>query len=47
MVNGTPGKMGISVSEAVLNREGVNFLPYSLTGENSSVETVDIGETKV
>lgn len=35
MVNGTPGKMGISVSEAVIARGGnVNLVPFSLTGEN-------------
>jgi len=47
MVNGTPGKMGISVSEAVLKRPGVSFVPYSLTGEDGDMETLTIGETSV
>lgn len=49
MVNGTPGKMGISVSEAVLARGGnVNLVPFSLTGEAvETSEPFDINGTKI
>jgi len=49
MVNGTPGKMGISVSEAVLARGGnVKLVPFSLTGENvDTSDTVDINGVSI
>lgn len=43
MVNGTPGKMGISVSEAVMARGGnVNLVPFSLTGQEYNLKDVDL-----
>jgi 4-hydroxy-tetrahydrodipicolinate reductase len=49
MVNGTPGKMGISVSQAVLARGGnVNLVPFSLAGESADTnEPTDIDGFKV
>ena len=46
MVNGIPGKMGISVAEAVLNR-GLRLVPYSLCSERCPLESFEILGQKI
>lgn len=46
MVNGMPGEMGRMVGEVVADR-GLHLVPYSLTGEDVSLESVTIRDTVV
>eukprot|EP00941_MAST-03F_sp_MAST-3F-sp1_P002903 g2903.t1 len=48
MVNGIPGRMGISVAETVAKRFGAEgLLPFSLTGENVEDSNIVIGGKEV
>jgi 4-hydroxy-tetrahydrodipicolinate reductase len=42
MVNGTPGNMGVNVSEHVLQDPRFELVPYSLTGPEIDFDTFDI-----